>query len=194
MLKTLLILGLIGVLIEGALFAAVCACAHIRREARPSDVIIVLGAQVRPTGEPSNTLKYRLDIASELYADDFAPAIIVCGAQGDDEPLPEAVVMRDYLMDLGVPEHAILLEDKSTSTITNLENAKLIMDAHGYKSALITTSDYHMTRALYVARKLSIDACGAPTHSPTSPYVFMANRFRETLSWLKTFLLWGVNR
>lgn len=191
MLKALLILGLVGVLIEGALFAAVCACAHIRREACPSDVIIVLGAQVRPTGEPSNILEYRLIAASELYARALAPVIIVCGAQGGDEPMPEAVIMRDYLMQKGVPEHAILLEDKSTSTITNLENAKAIMDERGFESAIIATSDYHMTRALYVARKLSIDASGASSHSPASPYGFFINRFRETLSWLKTFLLWN---
>ena len=50
-----------------------------------SDVIIVLGAQVKEDGTPSVALERRLTAAHESYLAD-RQLIIVCGAQGGNEP------------------------------------------------------------------------------------------------------------
>ena len=57
------------------------------------DAIIVLGAQVLPDGTPNVQLAWRLDAAVEAYHNKRVP-VVVCGAQGKDEPLPEAFAMK----------------------------------------------------------------------------------------------------
>ena len=53
--------------------------------------------------------------------------MITSGGQGSDEPMSEARAMADYLIGAGVPEGAILLEDKSTTTLENLTFSRRIM-------------------------------------------------------------------
>ena len=66
------------------------------------DAIIVLGAQVKPDGTPNLQLQWRLDAGYEAWRE-HPCLMVVCGAQGDDEPAPEGEVMRGYLMGKGVP-------------------------------------------------------------------------------------------
>ena len=54
-----------------------------REEARPADVIIVMGA-AEYRGHPSPVLKLRLDHAAELYQRRLAPYIMTTGGPGGD--------------------------------------------------------------------------------------------------------------
>ena len=65
------------------------------------DTIIVLGAQVKADGTPSVALERRLTAALEEYRKQ-PRLMIVCGAQGSDEPRAEGDVMRDWLIAHGV--------------------------------------------------------------------------------------------
>ena len=67
-------------------------------ESEQYDAIIVLGAQIRPDGTPSIQLSWRLDAAAEAYQQKKVP-VVVCGAQGRDEPVTEAEGMKDYLLE-----------------------------------------------------------------------------------------------
>ena len=62
------------------------------------DTIIVLGAQVKADGTPSVALERRLTAALEEYQKQ-PMLMIVCGAQGSDEPRAEGDVMRDWLIE-----------------------------------------------------------------------------------------------
>ena len=150
-----------------------------------SDVIIVLGAQVKEDGTPSVALERRLTAALESYQKD-RQLIIVCGAQGSNEPRPEGDVMRDWLTARGVPEGDVVAETESFNTRENLENAKDIMDSRGLSRALVVTSDYHVARALELCRQMGIAAAGKG--SPSKPEYFLKNHFREGLSWIKLWL------
>src|SRR5437763_778258 len=86
-----------------------------RDEARPSDVIIVMGA-AEYRGKPSPVLKRRLDHALELYARHMAPYIMTTGGPGGDPSFTEGGVGRTYLIPQGVPAEAIIVEDESDST------------------------------------------------------------------------------
>ena len=57
------------------------------------DAIVVLGAQVKADGSLSLQLKWRLDAAYEAWQKENC-LIVTCGAQGSNEPAPEALVMR----------------------------------------------------------------------------------------------------
>ena len=150
-----------------------------------TDVIIVLGAQVKADGTPSVALERRLTAALESYEQD-RQLIIACGAQGANEPRAEGDVMRDWLLARGVHEEDVTAETASFNTRENLTYAKVIMEDAGLKTALVVTSDYHVARALALCRQVGIDAVGKG--SPSKPEYFIKNHFREGLSWIKLWL------
>ena len=150
-----------------------------------SDAIIVLGAQVKEDGTPSVALERRLTAALESYQAD-RQLVIVCGAQGSNEPRAEGDVMRDWLLARGVPEGDVVAETASFNTRENLTYAKAIMEHRGLTKALVVTSDYHVARALALCRQVGIDAVGQG--SPSKPEYVIKNHFREGLSWIKFWL------
>ena len=151
----------------------------------PADVLIILGAQVYSDGTPSPNLLLRLDLALSLYAEGYASTIITTGAQGSDEPMPEADRMKAYLVENGVPEEAVFCDTASFNTKQNTANAKTIMDREGFQTAIVVTSDYHLWRMLSICKDLGIDATGAGAESPDTPLWNVRNVLRETLSWVK---------
>ena len=151
------------------------------------DAIIVLGAQVLPDGTPNVQLAWRLDAAVEAYRNKKVP-VVVCGAQGKDEPLPEAYAMKKYLIDRGVAEEDILTDPESFNTRQNLRNAKeLLKDKPEVQKVLVVTSDYHVPRSLALAKDQGYDATGLG--SPCKPDYWVKNHAREALAWIK---YWGV--
>ncbi|MCR5567235.1 MAG: YdcF family protein [Clostridiales bacterium] len=150
------------------------------------DAIIVLGAQVTPDGSPSVQLGWRLDAAYEAWQQKPVP-IVVCGAQGGDEPMPEAVAMEAYLLRKGVPQNDLLKDPDSFNTNQNLQNAAALLSSlPDIKTVLIVTSDYHVPRSLAIAQDLGFDACGMG--SPCKPEYWLKNHAREALAWCK---YWG---
>ena len=154
-------------------------------ERQESDVIIVLGAQVKEDGTPSEALRRRMTAALEVYQEK-RQTIIVCGAQGSNEPRAEGDVMRDWLIAQGVREEDVVAETASFNTRQNLEYAKAIMEHRGLSRALIVTSDYHVARALRLCAQTGIEATGKG--SPSKPEYFIKNHLREGLSWIKFWL------
>ena len=150
-----------------------------------SDVIIVLGAQVKEDGTPSVALTRRLTAALESYLEK-PQLIIVCGAQGINEPRAEGDVMRDWLIEKGVRPEDVVAETASFNTRENLVYARAIMEHRGLSQALVVTSDYHVARALELCRQTGIAATGKG--SPSKPEYFIKNHFREGLSWIKLWL------
>ena len=150
-----------------------------------SDVIIVLGAQVKEDGTPSVALTRRLTAALESYLEK-PQLIIVCGAQGINEPRAEGDVMRDWLLERGVRSEDVVAETASFNTRENLVYARAIMEHRGLAQALVVTSDYHVARALELCRQTGIAATGKG--SPSKPEYFIKNHFREGLSWIKLWL------
>lgn len=149
------------------------------------DVILVLGAQVKEDGTPSVALMRRLTAALESYREQ-PHLIIVCGAQGANEPRAEGDVMRDWLIAQGVSPEDVVAETASFNTRENLAYAKAIMDHRGLTQALVVTSDYHVARALELCRQTGIAATGKD--SPSKPEYFIKNHVREGLSWIKLWL------
>lgn len=175
----LIAVGLIAVL---ALMGFVYYMETHLPEMKDSDVIIVLGAQVKDDGTPSVALERRLTAALETYQAD-PQTIICCGAQGANEPAAEGDVMRAWLLERGVKEEDAIAETKSFNTRENLGYAKEIMEERGLSQALVVTSDYHVARALALCRQVGIPATGKG--SPSKPEYFVKNHIREGLSWIK---------
>ncbi len=149
-----------------------------------SSAIVVLGARVNPNGQMSSTQFYRTQRALELYNEGFADYVICCGGQGPDEPRIEAEAMAEYLIGRGVPEDRLLMDKTSTDTSENLLHARALMAEHNLSTAIVVTSDYHLTRALWQAKDAGLSATGAAAKGPDSAYKFVEAYFRESVSWV----------
>lgn len=185
-----ILLGIVVlVLLGAAAVAALMGFVYYKETHLPPvgdyDTIIVLGAQVKADGTPSVALQRRLTAALESYREKPA-LIIVCGAQGANEPRAEGDVMREWLLERGVPEGDVVAETASFNTRENLTYARAIMEHRGLHEALIVTSDYHVARALALCVQAGITATGKG--SPSKPEYFIKNHFREGLSWIKFWL------
>ena len=146
--KAILCVILAGALVGAAALSwVVYQEAHAGDELQKSDVIIVLGARVRPDGTLSNSLEYRMQTALAAYEAGYADRFIVCGAQGGDEPCTEASAMKAYLTARGVPEASVFTDDQSFNTRQNIDHAKAIMDEQGFSTAIVVTNAYHVARA-----------------------------------------------
>ena len=179
----LLIVLLAPIALLAMLFTAVCLCALRGRRIKSADCIIILGAKVRPDGSMSHALRFRCDRAFEAWQAGAAKTIIGCGGVCDG-PASEASVIRAYLLEKGVPDESIIMEDQSVNTWENLIFARRIMDEKGMRKALMVTSDYHLTRALWMAKKQGLNAVGIASLSSRKPALFMRTRSRECVSWI----------
>ena len=96
--------------------------------------------------------------------------------------------MVEYLHERGVPGAQLHWEDASVNTVENLRNASQIMAEHGWHSAIVVTSDYHLQRALWLARDLGMNACGAAAKSNPRLRKRVRARLREIVSWMLYFV------
>lgn len=133
-------------------------------EVYKADRILVLGALIY-NDRPSAALQSRLDTAIELLNENQNAVLIVCGGQGDNEIMPEAHMMQKYLLQNGVSQDKILVEDKSKNTIQNIKNAKELYNLENYKTAVIT-NEFHLARARQLMKQAGLDAYGIPAETP----------------------------
>ncbi len=186
--KVLLWLLATGVVCYAALIGLVCYWEASVPAPSGYDGIIVLGAQVLPTGEPSVQLEWRLDKAEECYRLNPCP-VVVCGAQGDNEPEPEGDVMRRVLLERGLPAEDVISDPNSLNTRQNIENGWAILSALGCQQPLIVTSDYHLPRALAIAADAGVEAQGAGSLCRDGFGFWFKNHSREALAWVKYWLI-----
>ena len=129
---------------------------------RDCDFIIIHGAGLLEGRRVSPLLAGRLDKGMQVYELSGRKAkIIVSGGQGGDEQVSEAQAMQDYLLQHGIPQESILLEERSKNTLENLQFSKKIMDSllPAY-SCIFVTNDYHVFRAGTYARRIGLNAEG----------------------------------
>ena len=104
------------------------------------------------------------------------------GGQGEDEDIPEAHSMRNYLMVHGIDESRILIEDQSTNTY---ENLKFSMNLYNVKHAVVVSNTYHLYRTKIIAKRLGMKMealAETPIRSKRKMYV------REYAAIMKTIL------
>lgn len=132
-----------------------------------SDVAIVLGAGTS-NGEVSPVYRERINHGIWLYENDYVDYLILTGGIGEGNNASDAYIAKQYALSKSVPEQAIFIEEKSTITEENLENANAIMDENSFDTAIIVSDPLHMKRAMLMAGDYGIDACSSPT--PTTMY------------------------
>ena len=152
------------------------------KKAKDYPYIVTLGCAIRKDGTVTPLLKGRLDAAVQWdKANGEHAKFIVSGGQGRNEVTSEAEAMKQYLLSCGIPEERIIKEDKSTNTRENLQFSKdLMLKDGGEARFLIATSNYHVLRAVLLAREMHMDAQGIG--GKTALYYVPAASFREYLA------------
>ena len=130
-------------------------------EARPADVILVLGA-AEYRGRPSPVLRARLDHALDLYNERYASRIMTTGGAGGDPVFTEAAVGRAYLISQGVPSEAVIVETEGESTVHSIALAAEILRRMSLSSVIVVSDGYHIYRAKEMLRAHGLQVYGSP--------------------------------
>jgi uncharacterized SAM-binding protein YcdF (DUF218 family) len=156
-------------LLSGSLVVAIYMAARSNQE-RQVDAIVVMGA-AQFNGRPSAVLKARLDTTFRVWEDGVAPVIIVTGGKMPGDQFTESEASRDYLVDLGVPDDAIVLENEGRTSRSSLQRVESIARDRGIHSVLIVSDGFHLFRSKLIADRAGLDAFGVPvTNGPISPW------------------------
>ena len=162
--------------------------------------VLILGAGV-DGAQPSLTLARRLDAALGYLADKPGVPVIVSGCQGAGEEISEAECMARYLAAHGVEESRIWKEEQASSTRTNFLYSLALMDERGVDRNApfaVVTSDYHIARSRYIARRAGVGPEETVMVSSTLPgsayYALLTANFyvREAFAFANELLL-GVD-
>lgn len=149
-----------------------------------AEYIIILGARVKGT-IPSLALQYRIDAAAKYLKRNKDTIAIASGGQGPGEDITEAESIKRGLMDQGINESRIILEDKSTDTVENIKFSMKLIPGN-LENGLIVSNDFHIFRAKMIARDQGLQMEGLPANTPT--IAVLKSYSREYLAITKFFI------
>lgn len=152
-------------------------------------VIIVYGAGLE--GEkPGKALQKRLDKALELYEECPEAYLVVTGGQGPSEVRPEAEAMCEYLVEKGIPEDMILIEDKAKDTKQNIIYSLDLLEKAGIEdyTKVSVSNAFHIPRIILLWEMYGAESEIALAEDPQIQYIF-ATLVREYMSYVKLILL-----
>lgn len=156
--------------------------------------VIIHGCGLAGGERLTKLLSNRVDKAIEIYEKcKVKPIIIPSGGQGDDEKLSEAEAMRRYLVERGIPDEHIILEDRSATTAENLAFSKAIIDARrGQKKTALVSSNYHVYRCLRLAKEVGLTCTGIG--ADVAFYYWPSALIREFVAVFlsRRFLIWSL--
>lgn len=165
----------------GVILAVVISVFMVRASYDPpkdeNTTVVVLGCKVKD-GRPSRMLGRRLEAAYAYLSGHDSVCAVVSGGKGDDEAISEAQCMRDWLVEHGIPQERIFMEDKSVNTEENLRFSENIIRENGLPERItLVTDGYHQLRAEMIAEKQGIEAYNISGH--TSWYMLPTYWVRE---------------
>ena len=195
--KKILLIGLVAVMILGILGIALLLGInswvkssvkdYILTEEQAAqltdmDCILVLGCKVGTDGTLSHMLEDRLRQGVALYDLGAAPKLLMSGDHGTPE-YDEVDAMKRYAVDAGIASQDVFMDHAGFSTYESVYRAKEVFEV---QRVIIVTQEYHLYRALMVAREMGLEAYGVAVNYRT--YVGQTSRdIREILARVKDF-------
>lgn len=159
------------------------AAGGLIRDRGSADNAVVLGLALE-NGRPTRDLRLRIGAAERFAREHPGAKLILTGGNPVGGSASEAEVMRELLVEKGVPEERILLDQAAVDTRQNFANAARMIDPG--RPVAIVTSGWHMSRAVRLAREAGFtDIVRVPARS--DPLQYGANLMWEVIMMLDTW-------
>jgi SanA protein len=117
---------------------------------------IIFGAGITKDGRPTAVLKDRVMAAVDLYKAGKIKYFLMSGDNRFTD-YNEPLAMKEYAMELGMPEENIIMDYAGRRTYDTCYRAKYIF---GVDEAVLITQQFHLPRAMFLAESFGIDAVG----------------------------------
>jgi len=150
-----------------------------------ADAVLILGAYVFPDGNLSDMLRDRVTVGYELYNNGKVPKIIVSGDHGRKD-YDEVNAMKSFIISRGVAGQDIFMDHAGFSTYESMYRAREIFQV---KKVIIVTQEYHLLRAVFIARELGLEAYGVMADKHDYGQVMAVYGIREMAARNKDFWL-----
>ena len=141
------------------------------------------------SGYPSDYLKDRMDVAIELYKNKKVKRFLLSGDHGRKN-YDEVNNMKKYLIDNGINTEDIFLDHAGFDTYNTMVRAKEIFQV---TDAIIVTQEFHLSRAVYLARSKGITAFGIKADKRSYAAISKL-KIRETIANVKAFIEVLINK
>ncbi|MCB1205409.1 MAG: YdcF family protein [Verrucomicrobiae bacterium] len=124
-------------------------------EIEAREIGVVLGTS-KKTGPdtPNRHFENRMAAAAALFHAGKVTRLLVSGYR-DSDYYDETRDMIAKLKELGVPEEALLSDDRGARTLDSMVRVKSIF---GFDRITIISDDFHVNRALFIASRCGVDA------------------------------------
>ncbi|MFN2158664.1 MAG: vancomycin high temperature exclusion protein [Anaerolineales bacterium] len=122
---------------------------------------IVFGAGLRRDGTPTSVLRDRVSTAVQLYKAGKISKILMSGDNRFNY-YNEPGAMKEFAIDLGIPEEAIVLDYAGRRTYDTCYRAR---DIFGLREVILVTQNFHLPRALFTCNSLGVSAVGVSADS-----------------------------
>ena len=139
-------------------------------ESVKGDVLLLLGGGIIDNvpdfsgyGIPTDRMVVRIVTTVRLQKNLNIP-IIVSGGKANKNRSSEALIAKRFLIDLGVEEGKIVIEEKSRDTYENAKYVREICLRNDYKNPILITSASHMKRSLLSFKKVGTDVMPYPSN------------------------------
>lgn len=157
---------------------------NIQEIARKYDYILILGTGLNEDGTPIDRLSDRVEVGVEAYKAGLADKIIMSGDRSG-KTYDEPTAMKNYAIELGVPEKDIICDFIGYSTHESMYNFKT---AYPEASVIVVTQKYHLYRSLYLCREQGIDNAVGLSSSLDKYPKHIWRETREILARFKDFI------
>lgn len=158
-----------------------------------ADAAVVLGAAAWGN-KPSPVYRERINEALRLYKKGRVKRLIFTGGTREAGFPSEAEVAREFAVQHGIPVRSILVDTESRTTVQNLVQAKILMNAAGIHSVLLVSDPLHMRRVMAIAEALRLNASPAPTESSRFQSCTARGKFLWRETWLYIdYLIMGIH-
>ena len=155
-----------------------------------ADVIVAIGIGVKSDGTVSALSLAVVKRAIYLYRKKVASKIIFTGGFVQNG-ISEALAMQRVAVKSGVPLGDIILEKKSSSTLTNVSETIAIIKKFKFKSVVVVAQSVHARRVVATFEKLLPSSCSLSWASAESSYDNKVPS-QSRLSSETRFLLWEI--
>jgi uncharacterized SAM-binding protein YcdF (DUF218 family) len=119
------------------------------------DAILVLGTPADADGNPTPEELARVTEGVREYERGVAPRLVFTGGPAHNR-FVEAEVMAGAAAAQGIPPSAIFVETRAKDTIQNACYSERLMQTHGWHSAEVISTAYHLPRAGMIFSRTSL--------------------------------------